>query len=423
MFGTDVIDGDRSKAERVCCNGAGRLPSNLRRLTLQARTWLAASVVLMVVGCASPERLAPVPSANTSKALPLGLTNARFFPLVERTQFIAEWEMSLQRQRQALRLGPDATLPVARFLAISGGGDNGAFSSGLLVGWTEAGDRPEFQVVTGISAGALIAPFAFLGPAYDKQLRDITTSISAKDIFSDRGLIGGIFNDAMSDTTPLWNLLSKYIDEPLMAAVAREYQKGRLLLIGTTDLDAERANIWNIGAIAASGRPGALDLIRKILRASSAVPAMFQPVMIDVDLDGKRHQELHVDGGAVAQMFLYPSSIDIEKIAKRERKAYLIRNAREDPEWANVERRTLSIAGRAVSTMIHSSGSNDLLRLYFVTQRDNVDYNLAYIGSDFSAPRAGDFDRAYMTALFDYAYQQARHGYAWQKTPPMLKTQ
>jgi len=377
----------------------------------------------MVVGCASPERLAPVPSANTSKALPLGLTNARFFPLVERTQFIAEWETSLQRQRQALRLGPDATLPVARFLAISGGGDNGAFSSGLLVGWTEAGDRPEFQVVTGISAGALIAPFAFLGPAYDKQLRDITTSISAKDIFSDRGLIGGIFNDAMSDTTPLWNLLSKYIDEPLMAAVAREYQKGRLLLIGTTDLDAERANIWNIGAIAASGRPGALDLIRKILRASSAVPAMFQPVMIDVDLDGKRHQELHVDGGAVAQMFLYPSSIDIEKIAKRERKAYLIRNAREDPEWANVERRTLSIAGRAVSTMIHSSGSNDLLRLYFVTQRDNVDYNLAYIGSDFSAPRAGDFDRAYMTALFDYAYQQARHGYAWQKTPPMLKTQ
>jgi predicted patatin/cPLA2 family phospholipase len=412
-------------SDRLCGRGAtaGDFLSHLGQLTLQARTWLAAFLVLTVVGCASPERLAPVPSANSSKALPLGLANARFFPLVEREQLIAEWQQSLQRQRQVLGLAPDATLPPASFLAISGGGDNGAFGSGLLVGWTEAGDRPEFQVVTGVSAGALISPFAFLGPAYDKQLRDITTSISAKDIFSDRGLIGGIFNDAMSDTTPLWNLLSKYIDEPLMEAIAHEYQKGRLLLIGTTDLDAERANIWNIGAIAASGRPGALDLIRKILRASSAVPAMFQPVMIDVDLDGKHHQELHVDGGAVAQMFLYPSSIDIEKIAKRERKAYLIRNAREDPEWADVERRTLSIAGRAVSTMIHSSGSNDLLRLYFVTQRDNVDYNLAYIGSEFSASRAGDFDKAYMTALFDYAYQQARRGYAWQKTPPMLKTQ
>jgi len=399
------------------------LPSDRGRPTLQARTWLAAFFVLMVVGCASPERLAPVPSADTSRALPLGLANARFFPLVDREQFIAEWEQSLQRQRQTLGLAPDAPLPIARFLAISGGGDNGAFGCGLLVGWAEAGDRPEFQVVTGVSTGALIAPFAFLGPAYDKQLHDLYTTISPDDIFIDRGLVGGIFDDALSDTTPLWNLISKYVDEPLMVAIAREYQKGRMLLIGTTDLDAERGNIWNIGAIAASGHPGALDLIRKILRASSAVPAIFQPVMIDVELNGKHYQEMHVDGGAIAQMFLYLPSIDIQKIAKRERKAYLIRNAREDPEWADVERRTLSIAGRAVSTMIHTSGSNDLLRLYFVTQRDNVDYNLAYIGTDFSAPRAGDFDKAYMAALYDYGYQQARHGYPWQKVPPMLRTQ
>jgi len=397
----------------------GGLPSHLGQLTLLARDWLAAFFVLTVVGCASPERLPPVPSADTGRALPLGLANARFFPLQERAQFIAEWEQSLQHQRRVLGLAPDAQLPIARFLAISGGGDNGAFGSGLLVGWTEAGDRPEFQVVTGVSTGALIAPFAFLGPAYDKQLRDVYTTISADEVFIDRGF-GGIFEDAMSDTTPLWDLISKYVDKPLLAAIAREYQKGRLLLIGTTDLDAERANIWNIGAIAASGNSGALDLIRKILRASSAIPGFFQPVMIDVELDGKHYQELHVDGGAIAQMFLYPPSIDIRSIAQRERKAYLIRNGREDPEWADVERRTLSIAGRAVSTMIHTSGSNDLLRLYFVTQRDGVDYNLAYIGRDFSVPRAGDFDKAYMNALFDYAYQQARHGYPWRKMPPIL---
>jgi predicted patatin/cPLA2 family phospholipase len=319
-----------------------------------------------------------------------------------------------------LGLAPDAQLPIGRFLAISGGGDNGAFGSGLLVGWTEAGDRPEFQVVTGVSTGSLIAPFAFLGPDYDGPLRDVYTTISADDVFSERGFIGAIFDDAMADTTPLWDLISKYVDERLMAGIAREYRKGRLLLIGTTDLDAERANIWNIGAIADSGHPGALNLIRQILRASSAVPGFFQPVLIDVELDGEPYQELHVDGGAIAQMFIYPPSIDIERVAHRERKVYLIRNAREDPEWADVERRTLSIAGRAISTMIHSSGSNDLLRIYFVTQRDHVDYNLAYIGSDFSAPRAGDFDKAYMNALFDYAYRQALGGYQWRKVPPVL---
>jgi hypothetical protein len=394
--------------------------SHLGGLSLQARAWFAALLVLAVAGCASPERLPPVPSADTARALPLGIANARFFPLVERAQFVAEWEQSLQRQRQVLGLAPGAQLPIARFLAISGGGDNGAFGSGLLVGWTEAGDRPEFQVVTGVSTGALIAPFAFLGPAYDKQLRDVYTTISAEDVFTDRGFIGGMFDDAMSDTTPLWELISRFVDAPMVAAIAREYQKGRLLLIGTTDLDAERANIWNIGAIAASGNPGALDLIRKVLRASSAIPGFFQPVMIDVELDGKHYQELHVDGGAIAQMFLYPPNIDIQHIAQRERKAYLIRNAREDPEWADVERRTLSIAGRAISTMIHTSGSNDLLRIYFVTQRDGVDYNLAYIGRDFSAPRAGEFDKVYMNALFDYGYQQARHGYPWRKVPPIL---
>jgi predicted patatin/cPLA2 family phospholipase len=394
-------------------------PFDLGRLLHRSKAWLAALVVLSATGCASPERLPPVPSADTARAFPLGLANARFFPLEERAEFIAEWEQSLQRQRQALGLATDAQLPIARFLAVSGGGDNGAFGAGLLVGWTEAGDRPEFQVVTGVSTGSLIAPFAFLGPDYDGPLRDVYTTISADDVFSERGIMGAIFDDAMADTTPLWDLISKYVDERLMAAVAREYEKGRLLLIGTTDLDAQRANIWNIGAIAASGDPGALDLIRKILRASSAVPGFFQPVLIDVELDGKRYQELHVDGGAIAQMFLYPPSIDIENIAHRERKAYLIHNAREDPEWVDVERRTLSIAGRAISTMIHSSGMNDVLRIYFVTQRDHVDYNLAYIGSDFSSPRAGDFDQAYMNALFDYAYRQARQGYPWRKTPPI----
>ncbi|MGE0116443.1 MAG: patatin-like phospholipase family protein [Dongiaceae bacterium] len=360
-----------------------------------------------------------VPSADTAEAQPLGLANARFFVGDQSGETMAEFGLAVRRQRQALGLAADAQLPASNLLAISGGGDNGAFGAGLLVGWTDAGDRPEFQLVTGVSTGALIAPFAYLGPAYDRQLRDVYTTISAKDVFVERGLLGAIFDDALSDTTPLWDLISKYVDQSLMEAIAREYRKGRLLLIGTTDLDAQRPSIWNVGAIAASGHADALDLIRKILRASSAVPGVFQPVLIDVELDGKAYQELHVDGGAIAQMFLYPPTIDLRQVAHRERKAYLIRNARLDAEWAEVERRTLSIAGRAISTMIHYSGSNDVLRIYFVTRRDGVDYNLAYIGDDFAAPRAGDFDKVYMNALFDYAYERARRGYSW-RTSPLL---
>jgi hypothetical protein len=141
--------------------------------------------------------------------------------------------------------------------------------------------------------------------------------------------------------------------------------------------------------------------------------------MIDVEVDGVAYQEMHVDGGAIAQLFLYPPSLN-PKALKRQRTAYLIRNARQDPEWANIERLTLDVAGRAISTMIHSSGSNDLLRVYFITQRDGVDYNLAYIGSDFEMRAAEEFDRAYMKALYDYGHQQAKQGYPWRKEPPML---
>ncbi len=150
---------------------------------------LAIAVLPLLQSCSAPERLPPVPTIETDRALPLGLANARFFPLLDDASFAVEWQLSLQRQRQVLGLPPESLLPEAHFLAISGGGDNGAFGSGLLVGWTEAGNRPEFQVVTGVSTGALIAPFAFLGPEYDPQLRAVYTTISADDVYSERSLI------------------------------------------------------------------------------------------------------------------------------------------------------------------------------------------------------------------------------------------
>jgi predicted acylesterase/phospholipase RssA len=240
---------------------------------------------------------------------------------------------------------------------VSGGSDNGAFGAGVLVGWSESGKRPSFKLVTGVSTGALIAPFAFLGPAYDTQLRAIYTGIAPDDVYETRGLLSAVFSDALTETHPRFRLISHYANEDMLAAIAHEYEKGRLLLIGATNLDVQRPVIWNIGAIAASGRPDALDLFRKILPASASVPGVFPPVMINVEAGERYYQEMHVDGGAVAQTFLIPASVgelvDLRsKEFARQRTAYVLRNARLDPEWASVDRRLLSIAGRAINTMI-----------------------------------------------------------------------
>ena len=387
------------------------------------RVWLfavMAAIGLAVGACSAPERAPAVPRVDTERAMPLGIANARFYPDSDPQPMIADATEALQREIAALP--PGAKLPPANYLAVSGGGDNGAFGAGLLNGWTETGTRPQFKGVTGVSTGALIAPLAFLGPQYDPVLREVYTTINADLVYRFRGLTAAVFDDAMADTTPLSALIAKYFDQKMLDAIAAEYRKGRLLLIGTTDLDAQRPVIWNIGAIANSGKPGALALVHQILRASAAIPGVFQPVLIDVELDGKKYQELHVDGGAIAQLFLYPPALELGKVGiKRERRAYIIRNARLDPDWASSERRTISIAGRAINTMLASSGRNDVLRIYFITRRDGVDYNLAYVGHDFDAPeKKGEFDQAYMRALYDYGYREARAGLEWHKAPPGL---
>ena len=407
---------------------AGRGAARCRALS---RRIFALSLLLLTQvagGCAPLERQPAVPANLTEQATVLELPNARFWPDTQGLELIEEGRQARARQRAARGAAADADrpLPPANFLAVSGGGDNGAFAAGLLVGWTASGTRPGFNLVTGISTGALIAPFAFLGPAYDPQLRAVYTTIGPRDVYEQRPLLKALFSESLFDTTPLFLLISRYVDANMMAAIAEEYRKGRLLMIATTDLDVGRPVIWNIGAIAASGRPEAEDLVHKILLASAAMPGFFPPVLFDVEVGGRHYQEMHVDGGAVAQTFLYPPQIGIlvnlrEGRFARERHAYIIRSGRLDPEWASVDRRLMSISSWAIATMIHYSGYNDVLRIYSTTQRDGVDYNLAYIGRDFTVEHKQDFDPVYMNALFDYGYQRAVRGYPWRKAPPVLE--
>ena len=313
-----------------------------------------------------------------------------------------------------------AALPPADFLAISGGGEDGAFGAGLLVGWSAAGTRPRFKGVTGISTGALTAPFAFLGPAYDSKLREVYTTIAGKDILRSNGLLDAVFfNDSLADTAPLRRTVARYFDQAVLDAIAAEYRKGRVLLIGTTNLDARRPVIWDIGKIAISGRPEALALVQRILIASAAIPGAFPPVMIDVEAEGKHYQEMHVDGGASTQVFAYPPSLNARATGiVRERRLYVIRNARLDPDWAQVDRATLTIAGRAISSLIQTQGVGDLYRIYLTCQRDGVDFNLAYIPKTFTRQLKEPFETAYMQDLFEVGYDLAAKGYPWAKSPP-----
>jgi hypothetical protein len=389
---------------------------------------LIAAVLLLNQGCMSaPPRLNAVPTSLTARAEIPGMPGVRYVAGGNTTDFLTiSIEGARREQSYLASQGYKGPLPPASFLAVSGGGDNGAFTAGLLNGWTAKGTRPEFKLVTGISTGALIAPFAFLGPKYDATLKEVYTTISPKDVIKARSFIAGVFGDAMADNAPLWKLTRKSVNADLLKAIAAEYAKGRFLLVGTADLDARRPIIWDMGKIASYGTPEALELFVSIMIASASIPAGFPPVMIDVEVDGKSYQEMHVDGGTMAQVFAYPAAITAKGMAgttgARERTLYVVRNARLDPNWAQVERKTMSIAGRAVASLIHTQGIGDLYRIYATAERDGVDFNLAFIPASFDAPHKEEFDTEYMRQLYDVGHEMALQGFPWLKSPPGFTT-
>jgi len=377
--------------------------------------------------CALPIRGTAVPRGKTTAATVLGVPNERFV-LGDRANAQAledEFIAAATRLRATYGVAPGAVLPPLQILSVSGGGENGAFGAGLLCGWTQHGDRPRFDLVTGISTGALTAPFAYLGSDYDGKMKSVYTDVTLADILVQRRFTAAIWDDGLADTSPLYKTISRLLDEEMMVAIARNYDSGRLLLVASTNLDAQLPVIWNIGAIAKSGHPKALETVRRVLLSSASIPGAFPPVMFDVTVDGEAYQEMHVDGGAFAQAFLYPASATRGRRDLRSRgkavapvQAYIIRNARLDPEWAAVDRRFMGIAARAISTMITASGFNDVLRMYNSTQRDGVGFNLAYIGSDFTEVLPAPFDQHYMRSLFEYGYVRGARGYDWAKQPP-----
>jgi hypothetical protein len=291
------------------------------------------------------------------------------------------------------------------WLALSTGGGDGAFGAGLLSGWSESGKRPEFSVVTGVSTGSLMAPYAFVGPSQDSGLKRAYTEYNAGDIFEDTKT-----PESLVDTWPLKRLIAKEVTPELLAQVAEGYKRGRRLFVATTNLDAHRGVVWNMGAIAAKGDEAALKLFRDILSASTAIPGLFPPVLIDVEANGKKTQEMHADGGLTAQVFVAPESMlntaSTTKLPASE--LYLIINSRLTAEFAVTERSLIFVLGHAINVGVQTMLRVTIDRAYGAAKRSAVSFNLAYPALAADQQGKGAFDNEFMKGLFEAGVARGR---------------
>jgi len=384
--------------------------------------------LVLAVGCATVSHNS-VPKALVSQASLVDMSNVRawgdtFSPVLQRSL--------VESIHQARAIDPRGVVDATGYinvLALSGGGANGAFGAGLLNGWTAAGTRPVFKLVTGISTGALIAPFAFLGSDYDATLREFYTTISTKDIYRERSYFAILFDpSSIVDTTPLQTILAKQVNERVLAEVAQAHRQGRRLFVGTTNMEAGKLVIWDMGAIATSGKPGALELFRNVMLASTSIPVAFPAVYIPVMADGKRYEEMHVDGGTATQVFFYGFTLDLHAVHQEAGiqgrlpiRLYVIRNGKLTVPWQLMLPRILPIAERSLHDLLGAQVVGDLYRIYTIAQRDGIEFNLAHIPEDYEIDAKESFDREAMNRLYQLGYEWARAGYPWQHLPPGLR--
>lgn len=390
-------------------------------------------VILLIVsisGCASVRHA--IPPDLLSSAQVFGMQDIRAFSGSPSETFKKDFIKLLEQEKREGGIFFDSNSNQAfHMLAISGGAANGAYGAGLLSGWSETGTRPVFKVVTGISTGAIIAPVAFLGSKYDGKLREFYTKYSTRDIARPRfPFFGILFSNSIMNTRPLERLIESYFDADMMKQIAIEYNKGRRLYVGTTNLDAQRLVIWDLGKIASIGDDNALKLFRKIILASASIPVAFPPVYLNVEVNDKKYDEMHVDGGITKQVFFLYDVLEGVDQAIKERNydpskikyaIYVIRNGYVDPVYREVPDRLSAIAERAVDTTVNAQGIGDLYQLYIFTKDGRGDFNLGYIPGTHVSKAKELFDPIETQRLFDLGFKEASEGYPWRKQPPGLE--
>lgn len=379
-----------------------------RRITASACfTSLCVGMLLISSGCAAPARQT-YSASEAQRAHVVGFENIRAHvddPRPPKSTYDPWRPVSRKAQ-------PD-------MLSISGGGAGGAFSVGILSAWSELGTRPLFDVVTGVSTGALIAPLAFLGPAYDQRLRRLYLSDQAGDLVDINWKGFGLLSPSLLRGDALRRMVEENITDDILRRIAGEHRGGRRLLVMTTNLDTQRAVVWNIGAIAASGRTDALELVRQVLVASASVPGVLPPVSINAVVDGKQIEELHSDGGSSAQFFTLPEQLIVEPnhAGKENLHIYVIINNALIPEFAMSPERALPIMARAYAILLKTHTRQGLMALYNFAQRSRIDLDIAFIDTQMPYSMKDPLNHQYMTSVYLTGYRKTLGNRLWIKRP------
>ena len=368
-------------------------------------------------GCATMERVAYTPAEAARAEIP-NMQDVRFAGDAPAAVFD-------RLRREVVAKAAARHMPVT-YLAMSGGGGDGAYGAGFLNGLTATGKRPEFTIVSGVSTGALMAPFAFLGPAYDPTLKDLYTSGYAETLVKNINVLNGLFGNALVDSDKLGHLIARYITDDVLQKVAAEHRKGRRLLVATTNIDSQRSEIWDMGAIAASGAPNAMQLFRQVLAASASVPGLFPPRLVEVT-DGQRSfQEMHVDGGTLRQIYVAPDEViygENPSGVTGLKDLYILVNNKIDPTFDVVANQTVAVGARSLSTILKREGRNNVMSAYAYARHNNIAYHLAYIDPslpDLPPERAQEeFSTEYMTYLYGLGLAKGSSAQPWVGRPPL----
>jgi hypothetical protein len=388
---------------------------------------LLVGAVVGLAGCGSLPRNA-VPVELMSQATVPEMPEVRAAGGIPSPHMGRDLSRSFEQESAAeFPVGPDGRVHYAH-LALSGGGANGAFGAGLLVGWTKSGKRPTFKIVTGVSTGALMAPFAFLGSAYDDALTEFYTTTSSLNIFRMLSIVPQLLGgESLADTGPLRLMIEQQVDARLLRQIAEAHNNGRRLYIATADLDSQRVWIWNMGLIAASGRPGAGDLFRQIMLASASIPVAFPPVFIDVEAGGRRYDEMHVDGGVGARVFFSGGVFSFTSAragvgrGQAREELYIVHNGQLLPAPDTTRRSLRSIALRTFESASKSAVVGDLFRIYAVTLREQAGFNWVTIPENVELVGNELFDPVKMRELYDLGYRHALTDSPWITDPPGLR--
>ena len=389
--------------------------------------FLLAFSILIISACAKELFRTPVPAELEEVVEVVGMSNVRVWG----DSFDPGWQADVV---QSIRDEPEGLFPRGpngefqySGLSLSGGGDHGAFGAGFLKGWSASGKRPVFKVVTGISTGALIAPFALLGSEFDDTLEEVYTQVTADDIYRKQSILGAYWRESLVDNQPLRNMVEEYITDEIIDAIGVAHNNGQRLLIGTTNFDAQRAVIWSMGAVANSRHPDVYGMFRQIIIASAAIPILFPPSFIEVEAEGETYDEMHVDGGTMGQMVFFGSSIDW-KSALRDASGelepvdnsvlYIIIDGEIGHHYDVVPRRLAPIANRTIKTMIKVSTLSSLYKMFLHAEVNGYDFRYVSLPSTYKPFDDTPYDPEEMRRMFRIGHKMGSEGGSWLSNPP-----